>query len=74
MFKIKGILKEKFHPDGFPLRLQNPFEVHLNTEEGVVRFINEQKPFKDINIKIENTNEDMTQYFLDKANDDKSYK
>lgn len=64
MFQIKGVIAEKFHPNGEFLRLQSAITMPLNTEAGVVRFIREQRPFKNLEIVEVETKEDKTRYFL----------
>lgn len=66
MFELSGTLAEKFHPDGYILRMKNTFKMQLNTEEGVVRFVQEQRPFADLKVVVAGTNEDRTEYFVAK--------
>lgn len=75
MFELKGIFKEKLHVDGFPIRTPSPFQIHLNSEMGVVRFINEHKPFSDITIKEigDEEKKDRTEYFLAKAKEEEEH-
>ena len=75
MFEIKGVTEEKFHPQTSDIiRMQSAFTMPLNTEKGVVRFLREQRPFKQLTITEIETKEDKTQYFLDlvKAEDERS--
>lgn len=67
MFKLEGILDDKFLPDGSIIRMKSRFSLPLNSEDGVLRFIEELKPFAEI--KITEDKEDKTQYFLDKYNE-----
>jgi len=67
MFEISGTLAEKFHPDGYILRMKNHFKTQLNTEIGVVRFLQEQRPFAELKVVTIIGNEDKTQYFLAKV-------
>jgi hypothetical protein len=64
MFEIEGIFAEKFYPDGQISRLKRTFKMQLNTEHGVMAFIEEQKPFYQIAIRDLTINEDKTEYFL----------
>lgn len=66
MYELKGVFSEKFLPDGNVLRMKGLFTQYLNSEIGVIRFIQEQKPFSEI--KITNLiGEDKTEYFLKEA-------
>lgn len=67
MFEISGILGEKFHPDGYILRMKNVFKQPLNTEAGVIRFLLEQRPFAEFKVIMADTKEDKTEYFLAKV-------
>jgi hypothetical protein len=66
MFEISGILVEKFHPQGQLLRMKNVFKTQLNTEAGVLRFLQEQQPFAELKIHNIIDNKDMTAYFLER--------
>lgn len=70
MFKITGILAEKFHPQGHVLRMQQSITMPLNTEAGVVRFLQEQRPFTQLVVTEIETKVDKTQYFLDKVKEE----
>jgi hypothetical protein len=50
MYEITGILSEKFAPNGSVLRLAKPIHMELKTVEGVLKFIDEQKPFRTLQI------------------------
>lgn len=63
MYKITGMFGIKFHPQGFITRQNAGFTQYLNTSEGVLRFIDEQKPFKEF--KVELNGEDVTKEFLE---------
>lgn len=64
MFIIKGVYAVKFYPNGSVSRNKNSFTMPLNTEKGVMAFIDEQKPFESIQILNAETKEDLTKYFL----------
>lgn len=51
MFHIKGIVGLKFLSNGGIYRLESEVKYHLNTDLGVVRFIEEFNPFASISIK-----------------------
>ena len=68
MFEISGVFDNKFYPNGQISRMKKAFKMHLNTEDGVVRFIEEQKPFSELSIKSLIDNQDKTEYFLGKSN------
>ncbi len=63
MYEIKGVFSEKFLPDGNILRMKGIFTQNLNTEVGVVRFLQEQRPFAELTI-TDLSGEDKTEYFL----------
>jgi len=64
MFTIKGIYAMKFYPDGSISRTKKVFEMTLNSEQGVMAFIDEQKPFLEIKVTNTETKKDVTKYFL----------
>jgi len=64
MFEIIGVYAERFHPQGYVLRMKNSFRQHLNTEEGVKRVLDEEKPFAELKIVDYTTKEDLTKKFL----------
>jgi len=64
MFEIRGVFAEKFTAKGEVLRLKNTFVQYLNTEKGVMAFIDEMKPFVEISITDYTTKKDKTEYFL----------
>jgi|GEM_PF-5922321 len=66
MYELKGVFAEKFHPEGQILRMKGLFTQHLNTEDGVVRFIREQRPFAELTV-IDISGEDRTEYFLEEV-------
>jgi hypothetical protein len=67
MFEISGVFAEKFHPQGQVIRMKGAFKMGLNTEIGVVRFLEEQKPFAELKIMNRVENKDVTKYFLEKV-------
>lgn len=64
MFEISGIYGIKFIIGGQIIRNKSTFRQFLNTEDGVMRFIDEMKPFDSITVKDTITKEDKTEYFL----------
>lgn len=66
MYEIKGIFKEKLGPEGHVIRFKNTFTQHLNTDVGVVRFIQEQKPFSEL-VVTDLFGKDLTEYFLNEV-------
>ena len=64
MFTIKGVYEVKFYPNGIISRYKTAFETTLNTEKGVMAFVDEQKPFLEVKIVQAETNKDLTSYFL----------
>ena len=64
MFEISGVYAIKFYPDGSLSRLKKAFKMIVNTERGVVAFLDEQRPFENVQIKNTDTKEDLTEYFL----------
>ena len=64
MYEISGIYAVKFYPDGSISRSKKAFKMVLNTESGVMAFLDEQKPFQDVQIKDTDTKKDLTEYFL----------
>lgn len=63
MFELKGVLLEKFGTSGHVIRMKGLFTQNLNTEDGVVRFIQEQRPFAELTVSTI-FGEDKTEYFL----------
>jgi hypothetical protein len=63
VFKVECILADKFGNRGEVVRLKRFMTNYLNTEKGVMNFINEMKPFVSITITDE-TKKDWTTYFL----------
>ena len=64
MFEISGIYAVKFYPDGSVSRMKKAFKMVVNTERGVMAFLDEQRPFESVQIKDPDTKEDLTEYFL----------
>jgi len=64
MFTIKGIYGIKFYPDGSLSRDKRAFEMTLNSENGVMAFLDEQRPFLELKIVDATTKKDVTKYFL----------
>jgi hypothetical protein len=64
MFTISGVYGIKLYPNGSVSRLKRAFAITLNTEKGVMEFLDEQKPFSEVKIVDSITKEDKTEYFL----------
>lgn len=64
MFEITGVYGNKFLTGGQVIRNKSTFKQYLNSEAGVMRFIEEMQPFDSIAIKDMATKEDKTEYFL----------
>lgn len=64
MYTIKGIYAMKFYPDGSISRTKKAFETTLNSENGVMAFLDEQRPFLELKIIDAMTKKDVTKYFL----------
>ena len=66
MYEISGVFAEKFHPEGYVLRMKGAFKMPLNTEKGVIRFLREQRPFAGLTVKTLD-GADQTDYFVAKV-------
>lgn len=64
MFTIEGIYAVRFYPNGSISRDKRAFKMTLNTEDGVMAFLDEQRPFLEVKITNAETKEDLTTYFL----------
>ena len=64
MFEISGVYAVKFYPDGSVSRMKKAFKMVVNTERGVMAFLDEQRPFEEVLIRDPDTKEDHTEYFL----------
>lgn len=64
MYEISGVYAVKFYPDGSVSRNKKAFKMVVNTEQGVMAFYDEQRPFESIQIRDSNTRENFTEYFL----------
>ena len=64
MFEISGVYAVKFYPDGSVSRMKKAFKMVVNTEHGVMAFLDEQKPFETILIRDPDTKKNLTEYFL----------
>lgn len=64
MYEISGVYAVKFYPDGSVSRHKKTFKMVVNTEQGVMAFYDEQRPFDSVEIKDSDTKEDFTEYFL----------
>ena len=64
MFEITGVYDNKFISAGQVVRNKSTFKQYLNTEEGVMRFLDEMKPFVSVVVKDVDADKDVTEYFL----------
>lgn len=64
MFEISGVYAVKFYPDGSLSRMKKAFKMVVNTERGVMAFLDEQRPFETVLIRDPDTKQDLTEYFL----------
>jgi len=64
MFKLEGVYAVKFYPNGSVSRSKYAFKMHLNSESGVMAFLDEQRPFLEVKITEIETREDKTDYFM----------
>ncbi|MFC1912117.1 hypothetical protein ACFLXG_03065 [Chloroflexota bacterium] len=67
-FKIEGVFGIKAHPSGAVLRNEKTFTYYLNSEAGVLSWLKEQLPFKELTIYDLTTRRDETKKFSDKFN------
>jgi len=64
MYEISGIFGIRLRFDGSLSRNKQTFKTRVNTERGVMVFVDEEKPFDTIKIINLETKEDLTEYFL----------
>ncbi len=67
-YKLEGVFEVKAHPSGAILRNEKTFTQYLNSEAGVLLWLKEQLPFKDLSIYDLVTRRDETKKFIDKFN------
>ena len=67
-FKIEGVYGMKAHPTGAILREEKMFTQYLNTEAGLILWLKEQAPFKELQVFDLSTRKDITKEIIDKAN------
>ena len=67
-YKIEGIYGVKAHTSGAILRDEKAFVQYLNTEAGVLLWLKEQIPFKELTVYNLVTRKDETKQFIDKFN------
>ena len=67
-FKIEGVLGMKLHPSGAVVREEKMFTQYLNTEAGLILFLREQTPFKELQVFDLVTRKDISKEIIDKAN------
>lgn len=67
-YKIEGIYGIKVHPSGAILRGEKLFTQYLNTEAGILLWLKEQIPFKELAVYNLVTRRDETKQFIDKFN------
>jgi len=70
MYEISGIFGIKLRFDGSLSRNKHTFRTTVNTERGVMKFIDEEKPFESVKIINLATREDLTEYFLGPKGDE----
>ena len=68
-YKLEGVFGIKAHPSGAILRNEKMFTQYLNSEAGVLLWLKEQLPFKEITIYDLVTRRDETKQFIDKFNE-----
>ena len=64
MFEISGVYAVKFYTNGSLSRNKRASKLVVNTERGVMAFLDEQRPFESVQIRNPETKEDLTEYFL----------
>jgi len=67
-YKIEGVFRLKAHPSGTILRKEKMFTQYLNTEAGVILWLKEQLPFKEITVYNLETRRDVTKEIIKKFN------
>ncbi len=67
-YKLEGIYGIKVHPSGAVLRGEKLFTRYLNTEAGVILWLKEQIPFKELAVYNLVIRRDETKQFIDKFN------
>lgn len=67
-FKVEGVFGLKAHPTGAILREEKMFTQYLNTEAGLILFLREQTPFKELQVYDLVTRKDITKEVIDKCN------
>jgi hypothetical protein len=67
-FKVEGVFSIKLLSDGAILRQERTFEQYLNSEAGVILFLKEQTPFKELQVFDLVSRKDITKATIDKAN------
>jgi hypothetical protein len=67
-FKIEGVYRMKLHPTGAILREEKMFTQYLNSEAGLILFLREQTPFKELQVFDLVTCKDITKEIIDKCN------
>jgi len=58
----------KLHPSGAVLREEKIFTQYLNTEAGLILFLREQTPFKELQVFDLLTRKDISKAIINKAN------
>lgn len=67
-YKIDGVYGLKLTPSGAVLRDEKVFVQYLNSEAGVLSWLKEQLPFKDLCVYNLETHRDVTKEIIDKFN------
>lgn len=62
MYILEGVFAEKWHAEGYVLRMKSTFKQILNTKNGVEKFVEEMKPFASITITL--IDKDVTSEFI----------
>jgi hypothetical protein len=65
MFTISGVYGEKYDATGNIVRQRQVFKTTLNGKKGVESFIQQMTPIEQIKVVDLNTNQDVTEEFLD---------
>lgn len=67
-YKVEGVFSIKLHPSSAILRQERTFEQYLNSEAGVILFLKEQTPFKELQVFDLTTKKDVTKEIIEKVN------
>ena len=67
-YKISGVYGIKLIPSGEILRRESVFTQYLNSEAGVILWLHEQSPFKELQVYDLQIRKDITKITIEKAN------